>query len=982
MTDIEQQPELKTEMNTATDPDAQPTWDANTDLSGLKGVTIPSTAPSFNEDPRRGRHWSPDNAIQADDDSLRSIFASLDAMPTLQHGSGTVPDPMPRAAAEQQPAAEPQQSAQRQPMQQSAAPQAVASQSVTEPQPAPTRPAETPLIAEQQELSYDTAFPETPENEAVDQQNLQFDDDVTEVTPAFEYHGPIQQIDGDPPSFIPGGTPFAQQPDDYAAYEENTQTMQPSAINHIAQPAPAARPQPNMNNRLIVDFIVPETNDSDEDAVPGQRRIKAHQVKETLHAEHPDADPEFVAAICQLVELNASDLHLVVNDPPMLRVDGKLRPVKGLSVWNKDRTYEAIKVMTNELEMERFKDDLELDISFSIGDLLRFRVNVYRDRLGVCAALRTIPTEIKTAQELGLDPHITDLALLPRGLVLVCGPTGSGKSTTLAAIVDRANAERADHIITIEDPIEFVHQHKRCVMSQREVGTDTKSFAEALKRALREDPDIIEVGELRDLETISTALTAVETGHLVFATLHTQDAGSTVDRLIDVYPENQQQQIRAQVASTLRAVVVQTLIPRASGHGRAPATEVMINTPAVAALIRGGKAHQIRTVLQSGEKEGMHTLDQDLARLVNKGVITFEDALAKVQILEEFEKLCGAFNTWLVMPSETLFTSTLSDGNMQFIALTPSELFMPCVMSCLMWCFLIQICLRRKTASLLLTTYLGISVAFTAHLSMHHAGIILGFFIAILAIDCDIEKINSNDWPQWIRNLNNRVMTLLGPKKTERYLRFFKILGLIFMLVSVYWTASASICDIRYDYSSSRAVASFIKTNHLEQYRWMAGWTRVSKNDTASNPEINKIIDKGGYCGGTDCIDYTSWYGSALIDSAPYFDHTLLANAYKGRSYSSWEWCVDPYAGKKDIETWKSWGEPEFYDTLYQPFFFSDLGYDRNHYTKIKIAETKTPWKSTWSEGACEIYVRNDIYENVLHSPDPGIDWPDGATRR
>ncbi|MFR1605316.1 MAG: hypothetical protein ACLSUZ_00940 [Bifidobacterium pseudocatenulatum] len=259
----------------------------------------------------------------------------------------------------------------------------------------------------------------------------------------------------------------------------------------------------------------------------------------------------------------------------------------------------------------------------------------------------------------------------------------------------------------------------------------------------------------------------------------------------------------------------------------------------------------------------------------------------------------SVFNTWLVMPSETLFTSTLSDGNMQFIALTPSELFMPCVMSCLMWCFLIQICLRRKTASLLLTTYLGISVAFTAHLSMHHAGIILGFFIAILAIDCDIEKINSNDWPQWIRNLNNRVMTLLGPKKTERYLRFFKILGLIFMLVSVYWTASASICDIRYDYSSSRAVASFIKTNHLEQYRWMAGWTRVSKNDTASNPEINKIIDEGGYCGGTDCIDYTSWYGSTLIDSAPYFDHTLLANAYKGRSYSSWEWCVDPMRERK-----------------------------------------------------------------------------------
>mgnify|MGYP000193529950 FL=1 len=264
---------------------------------------------------------------------------------------------------------------------------------------------------------------------------------------------------------------------------------------------------------------------------------------------------------------------------------------------------------------------------------------------------------------------------------------------------------------------------------------------------------------------------------------------------------------------------------------------------------------------------------------------------------------------------------------------------------------------------------------------MHHAGIILGFFIAILAIDCDIEKINSNDWPQWIRNLNNRVMTLLGPKKTERYLRFFKILGLIFMLVSVYWTASASICDIRYDYSSSRAVASFIKTNHLEQYRWMAGWTRVSKNDTASNPEINKIIDKGGYCGGTDCIDYTSWYGSTLIDSALTSTIRFLPMHTRDEAIRRGNGALT-YAGKKDIETWKSWGEPEFYDTLYQPFFFSDLGYDRNHYTKIKIAETKTPWKSTWSEGACEIYVRNDIYENVLHSPDPGIDWPDGATRR
>ena len=589
------------------------TWNNGSYLAGLQGVTIPNTTPSFNEDPRRGRHWSSDNAIQADDDSLKDIFASLNAMPTVQQQDVQVPDSQPAAVRQAQDEAQTQ--------------------------------VQSPVAQQPQQQPYD--FPEPPERQQVDAEQLRFSADVdsTEHTPIIEEHGPIQQIDSNPPAFVPGSTPFAQHSD-----EAQTSVIQnlPPTINHIPQEAAyqasqsqsrMCRPQPQ--TMPFADFVVAETNDADEDTVPKERMIKAQQVEQLLRAEHPEADDEFVSAIRQLVELNASDLHLVINDPPMLRVDGKLRPAKGLSVWTKERTYAAVKVMTNDLELERFKEDLELDISFAIGDLLRFRVNVYRDRMGVCAALRTIPTEIKTAQELGLDPRIADLAMLPRGLVLVCGPTGSGKSTTLAAIVDKANAERAVHIITIEDPIEFVHQHKRCVMSQREVGTDTKSFAEALKRALREDPDIIEVGELRDLETISTALTAVETGHLVFATLHTQDAGSTVDRLIDVYPENQQQ-IRVQVASTLRAVIVQTLIPRASGHGRAPATEVMINNPAVAALIRSGKAHQIRTVLQSGEKEGTHTLDQDLARLVNMGVITFEDALVKVQVREEFEKLCGA----------------------------------------------------------------------------------------------------------------------------------------------------------------------------------------------------------------------------------------------------------------------------------------------------------------------------------------------------
>lgn len=626
----------------------QSTWNGVNPLAGLKGVTIPNTAPVYGGDSSRGRHWNADDAIQVGSSDLKSIFSSMDSMPAVTQDDVDMPGSMPedqqtqptqQAQAAQQPATQQAQAAETP----TAVKRPIAQQMETIQQNAqsPARQEQQPTQQATDQPEYGAyAFPTTPKNQQANLNQPQFeaDEDATEPTPQRVESGPIQQIDSEPPAFVPGNTPFAK------TQTKTTQTeaqSNPRVINHIPQEALYKEPQ-QLQVMPYADFVVPETNDSDEDAIPEQRKIKARQVEETLRAEHPDADDEFVSAVRQLVELNASDLHLVVNDPPMLRVDGKLRPAKGLSVWTKDHTYEAVKVMTNELELERFKDDLELDISFAIGDLLRFRVNVYRDRMGVCAALRTIPTEIKTAKELGLDPRIADLALLPRGLVLVCGPTGSGKSTTLAAIVDKANAERADHIITIEDPIEFVHQHKKCVMSQREVGTDTKSFAEALKRALREDPDIIEVGELRDLETISTALTAVETGHLVFATLHTQDAGSTVDRLIDVYPENQQQQIRVQVASTLRAVIVQTLIPRATGHGRAPATEVMINNPAVAALIRSGKAHQIRTVLQSGEKEGMHTLDQDLARLVNKGTITYEDALVKVQVREEFEKLCGA----------------------------------------------------------------------------------------------------------------------------------------------------------------------------------------------------------------------------------------------------------------------------------------------------------------------------------------------------
>lgn len=277
-------------------------------------------------------------------------------------------------------------------------------------------------------------------------------------------------------------------------------------------------------------------------------------------------------------------------------------------------------------------------------------------------------------------------------------------------------------------------------------------------------------------------------------------------------------------------------------------------------------------------------------------------------------------NSWLLLPAEALFTSTVSDTN-------------------------------------------------------------LGFFIAVLAIDCDERRIGVDDWPAWCATMADQFAGKLGVKKARNYLIMLKALALGAMLISVYWTINASICDIRYEYSSSRTVASFIKTNHLEQYRWMAGWTRI--NSTNASPDVKARIKQGGYCAnGKDCIDYTSWVSGTLVTADPYFKRTLMSNAYKGRSYISWEWCIDPYAGKQDIETWRSWGEPEFYDTIYQPFFFSALGYDRNDYTKIRIAETVTPWKDQRSRGSVEIYVRNDIYKNVLHSPDTGIAWPDGAKRR
>lgn len=366
---------------------------------------------------------------------------------------------------------------------------------------------------------------------------------------------------------------------------------------------------------------------------------RAGEVEPALRSQIQNVDPEFILAVRSVLTQGASDLHLVAESTPVIRVDGELKSVAGTTVWTRERIKTVIESFVPAEQLKGFETALELDLAYAVGDVARFRVNIFQDQRGLGAALRIIPTEIKSVGQLGLPKELVDLANLPRGLVLVCGPTGSGKSTTLAAIIDRVNSTRASHIVTVEDPIEFQHMHKRGIINQREIGADTHSFGEALKRALRQDPDVILVGEMRDLETISTALTAAETGHLVFATLHTQDAAQTIDRVIDVYPAHQQAQVRTQLAATLRAVVVQTLIKKASGRGRTVATEVMFSTPAIASLIRAGKTHQLRTNLQAGTAMGMHTLDQDLARLVLNGEIEYGQAIDIAQDVAEFEQL-------------------------------------------------------------------------------------------------------------------------------------------------------------------------------------------------------------------------------------------------------------------------------------------------------------------------------------------------------
>jgi twitching motility protein PilT len=331
----------------------------------------------------------------------------------------------------------------------------------------------------------------------------------------------------------------------------------------------------------------------------------------------------------QVVLRGASDLHLAVGSEPVLRVNGRLQRLQDYARLTPHDTQQMLYRILSTEQQKHFEIKRQIDISYSLPGLARFRVNVYFQRESLGAAFRLIPAELKTLEDLGLPSVLREFATKPRGLVLVTGPTGSGKSTTLAAVIDEINRTRTDHIMTIEDPIEFLHRHKGCIVNQREIGPDAISFAEALRGALRQDPDVILLGEMRDLETISTALTAAETGHLVFATLHTQDAPSTVDRLIDVFPAAQQEQVRVQIASTLQGIVTQTLLPTADGLARVAAMEILFPDDAVRNLIRQGKVEQIYSVMQTSTSKGMQTLEQALVDLVLRGKITKDVALAR-----------------------------------------------------------------------------------------------------------------------------------------------------------------------------------------------------------------------------------------------------------------------------------------------------------------------------------------------------------------
>lgn len=345
----------------------------------------------------------------------------------------------------------------------------------------------------------------------------------------------------------------------------------------------------------------------------------------------------------QMVKMGASDLHLTVGSPPVVRVDGKLQRLPH-DMLTGEMTKKLAYSMLNEKQKTKFEQQNELDFSFGIESMSRFRANMFMQRGNIAVALRQIPYEIRTFEELQLPKVMQNFAVLPRGLVLVTGPTGSGKSTTLAAIIDKINKERPVHIITVEDPIEYLHRHQTALINQREVYSDTPSFSSALKYALREDPDVVLVGEMRDLETIESALSISETGHLAFATLHTNSCAESINRIVDVFPTNQQEQIRVSLSFSLQAVVSQTLIPKIGG-GRVMALEIMVATPAIRAIIRDDKIHQVYSMLQSGQKFGMKTMNQSLAELYLGGKITINDAMSYSHNTQELSEMLSRHKT-------------------------------------------------------------------------------------------------------------------------------------------------------------------------------------------------------------------------------------------------------------------------------------------------------------------------------------------------
>ncbi len=350
------------------------------------------------------------------------------------------------------------------------------------------------------------------------------------------------------------------------------------------------------------------------------------------------AQPKIELLLEEVVKKKASDLHLQVGLPPMLRIDGSLTPVSGADVLTEETVEALIFAILDDDQKQILLKDKEFDFSFAFGDLGRFRVNAFHERGNLAAALRLIPNEILTVEQLNLPQVVNNFAEYPRGLVLVTGPTGSGKSTTLAALIDKINSDRACHIITIEDPIEFTHKSKKAVLVQREVHYDTFSFSAALRSSLRQDPDVVLLGEMRDLETIASAITIAETGHLVFATLHTNSAAQSIDRMIDVFPAHQQPQIRAQLSNILMAICSQRLVP-AIGGGRAVAAEILVANPAVRNIIREGKTHQLDAVIQTGAEHGMQSMDKTLVQMIHAGTISYDEARNVAVDIEELDRL-------------------------------------------------------------------------------------------------------------------------------------------------------------------------------------------------------------------------------------------------------------------------------------------------------------------------------------------------------